>query len=282
MAEGNISLQADEVEALCSIYGTDFHIEDPHNRSYSIDIREGDKAAILKVTMPSDYPSSSPPKYELNAPWLKGPKRQELCGNIEEIYLENIGDSVIYLWVEQIRQFLITTGEKEERVNKEKEKKEAELLKKMSEMGVGSHDACPTIISGEIISDRKSHFQPHLAAVTSQDEVKQVVSKLYTNKKIANATHNMLAYRIAGSRSEVFLQDCDDDGETHAGGRMLHLLQIVDARNVLVVVSRWFGGILLGPDRFKHINNATRQILEQCGYIKSAEVDKDKKGKKVK
>ena len=46
------------------------------------------------------------------------------------------------------------------------------------------------------------------------------------------------------------------------------LLQIIDASNVIVVVSRWYGGILLGPDRFKHINNAARQICDQCGYIK--------------
>ena len=42
---------------------------------------------------------------------------------------------------------------------------------------------------------------------------------------------------------------CDDDGETHAGGRMLHLLEILDATNVIVIVTRWYGGILLGPDR---------------------------------
>ena len=43
--------------------------------------------------------------------------------------------------------------------------------------------------------------------------------------------------------------------------------QIVNAENVLVVVSRWYGGIQLGPDRFKHINNCTRSILEQKGFL---------------
>ncbi|TRY91914.1 hypothetical protein DNTS_029632 [Danionella cerebrum] len=43
-------------------------------------------------------------------------------------------------------------------------------------------------------------------------------------------------------------------------------LQILDVSNVLVVVSRWYGGILLGPDRFKHINNCARNILLQEGY----------------
>lgn len=46
-------------------------------------------------------------------------------------------------------------------------------------------------------------------------------------------------------------------------------VQILDVRNVLVVVSRWYGGILLGPDRFKHINNCARNILVEEGYAAS-------------
>lgn len=37
----------------------------------------------------------------------------------------------------------------------------------------------------------------------------------------------------------VCVKDCNDDGEQQAGKRLLHLLQIVDVTNVLVVVSRW-------------------------------------------
>ncbi len=36
----------------------------------------------------------------------------------------------------------------------------------------------------------------------------------------------------------------------------------MDVCNVLVVVTRWYGGILLGPSRFTHINNAARLLLE--------------------
>jgi len=50
---------------------------------------------------------------------------------------------------------------------------------------------------------------------------------------------------------------------------MAHLLDILDAKNVLVCVSRWFGGIHLGPDRFKHINQATRDALVTGGFIVS-------------
>lgn len=71
----------------------------------------------------------------------------------------------------------------------------------------------------------------------------------------------------------VVTQDCDDDGESAAGSRLLHLLQIMDATNVVVVVSRWYGGILLGPSRFTHINNAARTLLEATQMTGTRQAD---------
>lgn len=48
---------------------------------------------------------------------------------------------------------------------------------------------------------------------------------------------------------------------------MLRCMQVADVRNAVVVVSRWFGGVLLGPSRFTLINNTARVALEQLGYI---------------
>ena len=67
--------------------------------------------------------------------------------------------------------------------------------------------------------------------------------------------------------------DNDDDGESQAGGRLAHLLDILDLENVLVVVSRWYGGTLLGPDRFKMINTAARQALQIGGFLVEHEKD---------
>uniref|UniRef100_A0A8C9WGC9 Impact RWD domain protein n=1 Tax=Scleropages formosus TaxID=113540 RepID=A0A8C9WGC9_SCLFO len=140
----------------------------------------------------------------------------------------------------------------------------------------------PPIKHGEAITDRRSTFQPHLAPVVTPRQVKMVLDKLYENKKIASATHNIYAYRIFCEDKHTFLQDCEDDGETAAGGRLLHLLQILDVRNVMVVVSRWYGGILLGPDRFKHICNCARNILVQEGYTESADESSKAGGKNKK
>ncbi len=122
------------------------------------------------------------------------------------------------------------------------------------------------IISGEPIVDRKSTFQAHVACVTKEREVQLVMQKLRENRKIARASHNIMAYRIEGRQPGTFLQDNDDDGENEAGGRLMHLLQILDAKNVIVVVSRWYGGILLGPDRFKHYNNCAREVIVNTGF----------------
>lgn len=140
----------------------------------------------------------------------------------------------------------------------------------------------PEIVSGEPIIDRKSIFQAHVAQVLSEGQVKQVIGKLKENRKVARASHNIMAYRIEGSREGTFLQDNDDDGENEAGGRLMHLLRILDARNIVVVVSRWYGGILLGPDRFKHINNCARELIVNVGIFTKqvASGTHDSKGKK--
>ena len=60
-----------------------------------------------------------------------------------------------------------------------------------------------------------------------------------------------------------------------AGSRLLHLLNMMDVNNTLVVVTRWYGGIHLGGDRWKHINNVARNAIEGGLELKSSEDKKD-------
>lgn len=94
------------------------------------------------------------------------------------------------------------------------------------------------IFHGEPFTERRSTFQAHLAVVHGTDEVQAVMRELKRNRKIKEATHNIMAYRIAGPGDSV-MSDCDDDGESQAGSRLLHLLNIMEVTNVVVVVSRW-------------------------------------------
>ena len=127
----------------------------------------------------------------------------------------------------------------------------------------GGSGSSPSLYHGEPLTDRRSTFQAHSSPMHSVAEA----SSLKSNKKISTATHNISAYRISGGPHNTCLQDCDDDGESQTGSRLLHLLYILEAKDVLVVVSRWFSGFQLGPDRFKHINNVARDLLMRCGYI---------------
>lgn len=65
------------------------------------------------------------------------------------------------------------------------------------------------------------------------------------NKKYWNATHNCFAY-VIGERNEI--QRCSDDGEPSgtAGKPMLDVLLGEELHNTAVVVTRYFGGTLLG------------------------------------
>ena len=91
------------------------------------------------------------------------------------------------------------------------------------------------------------------------------MSRLLEDNHIARATHNMMAYRFFDAAAGVWRSDNDEDGEDAAGGRMSMLLEMMQVRNAVVVVTRWYGGVLLGPSRFKLINNAARQALLAAG-----------------
>jgi hypothetical protein len=139
----------------------------------------------------------------------------------------------------------------------------------------------PSWILSEVITEKKSIFVARAAAVTSVDMARSYLSHLLSSdKKVAKATHNITAWRIRGAEADgVQYQDCDDDGETAAGGRLLHLLELMGVWNTMVVVTRWYGGVQLGPDRFRIINQTARDAVVKAGFAIDSGKEK-KKGKK--
>ncbi|KAK0569920.1 hypothetical protein OC861_000502 [Tilletia horrida] len=53
----------------------------------------------------------------------------------------------------------------------------------------------------------------------------------------------------------------DDDGEKWGASKIAKVLKEENAEDVIVFVSRWYGGIMLGPDRFVHITNVARATV---------------------
>ncbi|KAK0077998.1 hypothetical protein PV325_003189 [Microctonus aethiopoides] len=267
----NLTQQIDEIEALSAIYGDEWQVENEENRSYSINIGNGKKYVKLYVKLPNDYPSSAPPSFELSAPYLSLNEKQHISSLLQEVYLSCVGQIVLYQWIEKIREILDSEdlpnlkNTQENIINNQNVP--MKVVSDCRPMNDKTVNKCPEIYHGEVIVDRKSCFQGHVAKVTSIEDVKLILKTLLEEKKIMQATHNMYAYRIYQEKTKSFLHDCDDDGENQAGGRLLHLLEIIDVKNVIVIVSRWYGGIHLGSDRFRHINNAARQVLEAANLI---------------
>jgi hypothetical protein len=135
----------------------------------------------------------------------------------------------------------------------------------------------PPWILSDVVVELKSVFVARCVSVTSPEQAKQFLKHLLeTNKKAAKATHNITAWRIKGDRNVTY-QDCDDDGEDAAGGRVLHLMQLMDLWNVMVVVTRWYGGQKLGPARFGIINSVARDAFVKGGFVSDQESSKHKK-----
>lgn len=121
-----------------------------------------------------------------------------------------------------------------------------------------------TIYHSQPLVEKKSVFISHFAIVSSMDHVREFRAVVLSDKKIARATHNIFCYRFTCSKTNIVYHDCDDDGESAAGSRLGEMIRLMGLeQGVAVIVSRWFGGVLLGPDRFKLICNSARNLLEE-------------------
>ena len=98
-------------------------------------------------------------------------------------------------------------------------------------------------VTAEVI-DKKSKFIANLIYVDKVEQAEKIIKEI--KKKYFDARHNCVAYRIV--ENEQIVEKSNDDGEPSgtAGAPMLTILQKNNLANVLIVVTRYFGGILLG------------------------------------
>ena len=96
--------------------------------------------------------------------------------------------------------------------------------------------------SDEIV-EKKSRFIANVFSVSTEEEAMKIIEE--TKKKYWDARHNCYAF-VIGERGEV--TRCTDDGEPAgtAGRPILEVITGADIRNILVIVTRYFGGTLLG------------------------------------
>lgn len=118
--------------------------------------------------------------------------------------------------------------------------------------------------TGEII-EKKSRFIATVLPIKSEEDAIAFIEAM--KKKYWDARHNCSAY-VLGENHEI--QRCSDDGEPSktAGRPMLDVLLLEDIHNVVVVVTRYFGGTLLGTGGLvRAYQSATKEGLDHSVII---------------
>lgn len=139
-----------------------------------------------------------------------------------------------------------------------------------------SEDKQTDIFVSEAIEDRTSTFIAYFSPSIPPKELQK-------RPEIKSASHRMLAWRRRSSSQRTLAgasapleSGHDDDGERYGGKRALSTLEGCKAEGSLVV-ARWYGGVMLGPIRFTHIEKCARDAITAWQRHEQGEVQKRRK-----
>lgn len=291
----------EEVESINAIYGEDTITSLGENSAtYALTLPSQPNIS-LRIDFPQDYPDAPPAilgTQHIGHDTAKG-EGNSIVDLVRSILAEvyNPGAPCIFDLIEESNQRLQQLGldqsskderEQQQQAIEEHGQHHQTLLDSRWADSDSSHQPiqelgeAPPWKESDVVTEKKSVFIARAATVSSVDQAKSFLHHLLTtDKKVGKATHNITAWRIRGENGVQF-QDCDDDGEDAAGGRLLHLLELMGVWNIMVVVSRWYGGVKLGPDRFRLINQAARDAVVKGGFVveEGTATGGKKKGKK--
>jgi uncharacterized YigZ family protein len=115
------------------------------------------------------------------------------------------------------------------------------------------------------IEVKRSRFIGHVERVATEDEARAVIERI--RKQHWDARHNCSAF-ILGPDGDV--QRSNDDGEPSgtAGAPMLEVLRGREVSDVVAVVTRYFGGVLLGAGGLvRAYSDSVRAALDDAGVL---------------
>ncbi len=111
-----------------------------------------------------------------------------------------------------------------------------------------------------VVTDRGSKYAVSGGPVTSRKDADAFLKTLKCNKKFAKATHNTWAALLSDGTPLK-----GDDGESGAGLVILRMLERENITDHIVVVTRWYGGVKLGGDRFRRVQDCVNAYLQEGG-----------------
>ena len=117
-------------------------------------------------------------------------------------------------------------------------------------------------VQSEIV-EKKSKFIANIYYVETVEEAENKIKE--TKKKYHDARHNCSCYRVLKEGKIVEKQSDDGEPSGTAGGPMLNILQKREIVNVVVIVTRYFGGILLGTGGLvRAYSDATQKAIDSA------------------
>lgn len=116
------------------------------------------------------------------------------------------------------------------------------------------------------IIEKKSKFIGTIIPINSVEDAENKIKEI--KKKYYDARHNCFAYRVIDNESIV--ERSSDDGEPSgtAGAPMLNIIKQKNLCNILIVVTRYFGGILLGTGGLvRAYSQATENAIKKSTLV---------------
>lgn len=112
------------------------------------------------------------------------------------------------------------------------------------------------------LTSRASTFVAHAAKVSNANTRPSLIKQLMAERPdLETASHNAWAIRTSFGNSPLVQQASFDDGESGCGKFMLEIMKEANITNSLVVLTRWFGGVMLGPDRWRLMRECVNDAL---------------------
>ncbi|KAI1186627.1 hypothetical protein F5B17DRAFT_431398 [Nemania serpens] len=115
---------------------------------------------------------------------------------------------------------------------------------------------------------KQSTFIVRATALTEPSQRQSALQSLFAAvPSLQSATHNAWAFRVKVPtnlfNATTIKEESFDDGESGCGSFLLKNMQEMNAVDTLVVMTRWYGGVLLGPDRWRIMRNCLRDALSE-------------------
>lgn len=110
----------------------------------------------------------------------------------------------------------------------------------------------------------RSQFIAHIKEVSTEEEAKNFIQQITLQHK--QATHNCSAYRVGLEKSEITYSDDDGEPSGTAGKPILGAILSIGLTNIVIVVTRYFGGKKLGVrGLIEAYGNSAREVINMAG-----------------